>query len=467
MFHRTETKVNPTPIERKTHTSQHVTSFAEFLSNGGNHDLSNIAAIRMYMDAMPFYAAVDIRARNFAQIPMRVWDTKAKVFVDDHESMELLKKPNADVTGSEFLEQYASFFDITGDSFLFASGRAANPPLELATVAPYNITFGTGQRFGILHVPDTITTTDSIAGGTRFVAKDVDGMIRFQSGLEESQELWHTRKFNPLRSGTNFFGMSTARPVFLEIQQYLSGNNNNWSILKRGARVSMAWVNNKLEPLTDGQWDRMIEEKAKYEGDLNAGGAPILDGVDIKSISMSNVDMQFKDLQDAMLARILSVYGIPLALFMDKSMTLNNLEVSMVQLFDNAVLPLTRYLYAELTQFILMRYKNSENLEYRFNADDIEALQVRIIESAKKKSEVNVSTMDELRAMLGGEDLPNGDGSVILAPKGTAPLNFDPVIEPPAVSSKFFELMQEVKNDDGTRRYSDDEIKTISDDRGL
>ncbi len=454
------------PIEYKS-SSFPTSSFFDFLSVGANNDLADFVAIQMYMDAMPFFNAVDMRARNFAAIPIRVWDKSKAEFLDDHPVLELLQNPNADTTQLEFLYQYASYFDITGDTYLFAGGRVNAPPLELATVPPQRTTFGFGNKFGILHVPDTITISTAGQGSSVFEATEVEGMIRFYE--REDRELWHTRQFNPLRSSSNFRGMSRAKPIFLEIQQYLSGNNTNWSMLKRGTRLSMAWVNNRGEALTETQWNRMQEEAQKYAGDLNAGGTPILDGMDVKTIQQTNREMEFKDLQEAMLSRISTVYGIPLALLLDKSMTLNNLETSMLQLFDNAVIPLTNYLYAEMTQFLLRRYPDSENLEFRFNEGDITALRVRIIETAERQSKIGVNTIDEIRTIIGDEALATG-GDVVLVPANMIPVGDDGFTDDNLqrpTASKFSELMRDVKNDDGSRRYSDLDIKTIADERGL
>lgn len=463
-----ENKSIETPSESKSVPNIPYTSFAEYLINGGNKDLANIVAINMYMEAMPLFTAVDMRARNFAQIPLRVWDTKKKEFVDDHPVLALMSQPNADVTGSEFLYQYASYFDITGDSFLFAGGRVENPPLEVATVPPFNITFGGSVKFGILHVPDSIMVTTQGTGTFNFESEEVDGTIRFYDDMN-MRELWHSRQFNPLRSGSNFWGMSRAKPAFLEVQQYLSGNTTNLSMLKRGTRISMAWVNNRGEELTENQWSRMQEEAKKYAGDMNTGGTPILDGMDVKAISQTNRDMEFQKLQESMLARIASIYGIPLPLLLDKSMTLNNLETAMLQLFDNAVIPLTKYLYDDLTRFVLKRYPDSENLEFRFNEGDITALRVRIIENAKRQNEINVNTIDEIRTLIGDEELASG-GDVILKPANLIPIGSDDFTEDnltKPTANKFKELMREVKDDQGLRRYTDLQLDDICLERNL
>jgi len=199
-------------------------SFPEFLMGNGNGDLSSFAAIMLYMDAMPLFNAIAMRSQAFAQIPIRVWDKAKQEFINDHAALDLLAKPNADVSQMEFLEAYSSFYDITGNSFLLATGRLTKPPLELMTVPPQSVTFGVGNRFGILHVPDTIRVTTFGGGQNLFEAEDTPDMgIRFTDGLDK--ELWHSRTFNPLRSSTNFWGAfqsatSVARITAVCIRQY-------------------------------------------------------------------------------------------------------------------------------------------------------------------------------------------------------------------------------------------------------
>lgn len=394
-------------------------AFADFLMNGNNGDLSAFAAIQMYTDSMPFYNAIDIRARHYSQIPIRLFDKATNEFIDKHPVLDLLNNPNSDISGLEFSYSYVSFFDITGNVFLLATGRVERPPLELITIPPQNITFGISTTFRLLNIPDWIQVTASSSGITdRFFAEEVregnQTSIRYYNETRD-RELWHMRMFNPKRNHGNFWGMSKAKPIFLEIQQYLSGNNNNWSILKRGSRMSVAWVNNRGEELTETQWERLQEQADKYRGDMNAGGTPILDGMDIKDIQAKNTDMQFKELQEAMLSRISIVYGIPLAMLLDKSMTLNNLETSGLLLYDNAVMPLAVYMYDELTRFLLPRYKNTENLTFKFSENDIPVLRPRVLENAKRQSELNVNTMNEIRTVIGDKPLDEGGDTVFIS----------------------------------------------------
>jgi len=440
-------------------------SFPEFLLRGGNADLSAFAAIELYSDVMPLFNAISMRSDGFSGIQPRLWDKKKMQFVDG-EVLELIKTPNADISQCEFLEQNSSFYDITGDNFLLATGRVENPPIELAVVPPQSVEFGsTSNKFGILHVPDKINI--NTAHGQRVVFRAIEDPklgLRFIND-ERDKELWHMRTFNPVRSSSRFRGLSKAKPIWRELQQYASGNTNNLSILKRGTRLSMAWVNNRGEELTETQWGRLQEEAQKYAGDINAGGTPILDGMDVKPIQATNRDMEFKDLQEAMFSRISTIYRIPLSLLLPKSMTLNNLQTAMLHLFDGAILPLTTRIYSEFTRFLLPRYKGMENIEFRFNENDIEALRLRMIETAKTQAVAQVNTTNEIRTILGYEALEN-NGDTVLVDSNKVPLGSDAFtgdnLTAPGSSSKFIELMKNVKDSGGNQKYSDEEIKLMA-----
>ncbi len=340
------------PVRTKSFSTPNI-SFIEHLQFGGNFDLAIHLTIEMYKKASPLFNAIDIRARNFARVPIQVWDKKSKDWVLEHPALDLLSNPNADQTDIEFFEALASYFDITGNAFLMITGRLTNEPLEIFNVRPQDAQFGiqTSRIFPTL--PAEITISDSDGQINTFTIDEVRGLgVRYVS-QDQLKEIWHIRKFNPTRSRTSPWGLSRAQPLLMEIQQYIAGNTNNLNQLKRGTRLSMAWVNNRGEELTETQWQRMQEKANKYRGEHNAGGTPVLDGMDVKTIQATNRDMEFKELQTATLSQISMIYGIPLPMITNSAATMNNLGTSNVQLWDNAITPLTTYLYAELTRLLM------------------------------------------------------------------------------------------------------------------
>jgi len=458
-------KIQSNSLTTKSFNSTPDVSFAEWLLRGGNKDLSNYEAMRLYSETMPLFNAVDMRSRLFSMLPVRVRDKKTGVYIKDHQSLELLESPNADVTGNEFLQSLCSFYDITGDAFIIATGRFNKPPIEIMAHSPQKITFGAGGRFGVLPVPSYIEALNSITGANRFKAEEAPSGIRFRES--DDRELWHIRSFNPMRSQLNFWGMSRARPVWLEAQQYSEGNKNNLSQLERGARLSMVWINNRGEELTETQWQRIQEEAEKYRGSQNAGGNPVLDGMDVREMQSTNRDMEYQKLQTDMLSRISVQYGIPLPFLLMQSMTLNNLETASLQIYDNAIIPLTKVIYPELTRFLMPRYRGSENLEFTFNQHDIPALQGRLLEMAERQTRIGVNTDDELREIIGYSELSEG-GDVIYKPANMIPAGTDIDAETEkAFAARFVDSMRNSVGADGERKYSDDDIVTIARRRGI
>jgi len=450
-------------LQQKQYIAPVGLSFAEFLYTNGNGDLSNFEAIRLYEQNMPLYNAVDMRARLFSEIPVRVWDRKAKKYVE-HDSTELLYRPNADVTQNELLYSLASFLDITGDTFMVATGIFDKPPKELMVQAPQRMNFSVASKqFGLLAIPASIQMTEQITGRTTFRAEETatSGGVRFRS--DTLQEIWHARQFNPRRSQTNFWGMSRARPLWIELQQYASGNTNNLSMLERGSRLSMVWINNRAEELTETQWQRIQEEAEKYRGSKNAGGNPVLDGMDVREMQASNRDMEYQKLQTDMLTRTSVTYGIPLPFLLAQSMTLNNLTTASVQLYDMAVLPLTNFLYAEMTRFLMPRYKGSENLEFRANPNDIESLRTRLIDATAKESLIGVSTDNELRAVIGHANI-GADGDTVYKPANMIPAGESAIdgASDKSLAARFIKNLENSLDANGDRKFTDAQIIDIA-----
>lgn len=392
-------------------------SFYDCLYNGGgiySQDLSIIHTLNLYSSVSPFYLAVDKIARAVSEIQMKVKDTNSDEFVD-HDVLELLSHPNATMSACEFMYELSTYFSVTGNAFMVSTGRPGVPPLELWSIQPQRITPQYGVVDEVSPAPSRYQMNSTLQNAIFFDEDEIkDGQFSTIRYFNESKgELWHVKQLNPFLNVNNFYGMSKARPLMLELEQYVSGNVNNLSLLKRGARPSTAWVNNRGEELTETQYERILEEAAKYSGDQNAGGTPILDGMDIKEMSQNNRDMQFKELQDNMKADIYNIYGVPLALMSENVMTLNNLETAQIQFYDNAVIPQIDYLTTELTRFLMYRYKNSENLIITYAPSDIEVLRPRTLDNATKLNSLNVNTMNEIRTVLGEQELEEG-GDVIM-----------------------------------------------------
>lgn len=411
--------------------------FKQYIHDG----VSMRGSLQLYSCVSPFYLAVDKIAKAFSEIEFKVKDKSTGEFID-HPVLDLLANPNAGMSAIEFKYQISTFFSVTGNNFMISTGRLNAEPLEIWPVLPYNVTPQKTSKQTPSYVPSNYFVYSSEGRQMNYVADDVDnnGFSTIRYYYQDSAELWHSKHIDPL-SDYSFFGLSKATPLFTELQQFAAGNTNNLSLLNRGMRSSVAFVNNRGEELTETQYGRIKEEASKYSGASNAGSTPVLDGMDIKEMSQNNRDMQFKELQDQMKAMIFNVYGIPLALMSESVMTMNNLETSQVQFYDNAVIPQFKYIANELTRFLMYRYPDSENLEITFSPASIEPLRARAINNAGQLNNLNVNTINEIREAVGHQPLSNG-GDSIMGPSSQVVVAGNDAPSEKSIKEQFIEKMR-------------------------
>lgn len=392
-------------------------SFADYLNSNGQGDLRAFETLRLYKQCQPLFTAVNMRAEAFAQLKLRVYDTKNEEFIDDHPVLDLLAKPNPDNNSKSFLKAYASYYDITGDTYLVATGDPREAPLEVFIEPPQNIVprpADSGDYVGGAGVAGCYVVGGMHGDKYKLADGELGGSFRYYDG--DDRELWHTKDFNPFMSKWNMLGMPKASPLWLQIQQFVEANINNYSMLARGARPSLAWVWQHDTPMTDEQFERWREQVKAYEGAANAGRQLAVDNMKPEQISQSNSDMEFSENRKTVKTEIFGTYEIPLPLVAAEQMTLDNLKTSTLLFYDNAVLPLADTLLDSLSAFLLPRYPDSEGLIITYNANEITAIRQRMLDETATEKGLGVLTYNEIRSQIGREALAEG-GDVILVPQ--------------------------------------------------
>lgn len=460
-------KITPSRLETKSNNIYRAPvdlAFADFLIRNNQFDLSFAHQIELYSTVMPFFNPVDIRAEKVADTPIRLFDESAEKFIPEHDILKLLANPNDMMTGPDFMYAMASFYDITGNVGILSTGDVTKPPIEMAIISPSRmIASGVDLMAGLVsNVPTQISLTSDGMTNIIFKPEATPEGIRFYNA-DRDKELWVTRSFNPRMNTRTFFGMSRAMPLMFELEQFNEGSINNLANLKNGSRLSMVWQNNRGEPMTDDQWSRMTEMAQKYMGSQNAGGTPVLDGVEAKSIASNNREMEFQQLQADMFARCHVIYDVPLSMVTNEASTFDNVKSGQLSLWDNATGPLNNRLHASLTRFLMPRYGETD-LKLTMNPHDIPALRLRTIEEAEKQNMINVNTVDEIRELLGDEPIASGVGADIYAPATLVPLGSAATlgaVDDAQAAGNLKAFLALRRNDDGSARYTEAEIKSI------
>ena len=358
----------------------------------------------------------------YASIDFVLKDKATGEFITKHPVLDLLNKPNGIDSTFEFKKALASNFLISGNAFLLLGGDINQPPLEIWNIPPVDIQLqnqAIGETFGGLYPSGYLYTAlganlasqerglNSLGAVLTFTASEDFDAIHYYNG--DMRELLHFKEYNSGLATQRFYGMSRAFPAFIELDQYLQGNINNLSLLKRGARLPIALINTTGEMLTDEQYRRIKESIKGFSGAANAGYTPFLDGMDVKIIGQSNVDMQFKDLREAMKIAIANCYGFPLALFSESVMTLNNLQTARLLLDKDAVIPMINQINQKLDKYLLSRYPDGDRYEFDVDLTQMESYKSEVLNNALIASQIGVNTVNELRREQGYEDIEEGD----------------------------------------------------------
>ena len=141
---------------------------------------------------------------------------------------------------------------------------------------PQTITLRNGKK--TFFFPDTITVSRQSDNRTyNLDERRVEGIKTARYIYQRESEIWQIKATNLIELNFALWGVSNAQPLWLEIQQFIEANVNNYSLLRRGGRPSLGWAWTGSSPMSDAQFVRAQQELKKYEGAANAGRMAIID----------------------------------------------------------------------------------------------------------------------------------------------------------------------------------------------
>lgn len=396
-------------------------SFYDFLRGSNLQNLAAFQALSYYTNVSIIYDAIDDIITPGKVIQPVLFNEKKQDWIVDHELLDLLNKPGGGMNGQLFRESWLLNKLAVGTSFMIATGNKDKPPLELLIGYAQDMTLDS-DRNGFLNriiqsgtsESNTYTRDDTVA----------DNMFRYFS-KDEQKEMHISRTSNIRFGGTNQWGLSPLKPLMLEIEQFISQNVHNDSILKRGATPSLLFSSEGS--LSDDQYTRLNDSVIDYyQGAMNAG-QPIIgeNGMTVSNLSITNKDMDYDNMVKSLSARMYNIYNIPLPSVMTGTMTMANLEASRLIKYDDAILPAVNDMFSELTGFLVPRYRDLEGYFLTYDPASIEALEPRRLANATVVKGLNVISTDEMRTTFLKREPLGGAGDEVLIPSNLLPLTSD------------------------------------------
>ncbi len=386
-------------------------SWYDAASRGGN-DLKAFIALRLADETSVVNTAVDIITREFGILKLQLKNRKTNAVMLNHPVLDLLNSPNPVISGKLFMIELASFYLVTGNTYIIATGNISQPPLELFLPFPQSIIIQQGRNDTFPDIYEVTSDTNLL----RFSRREVERKFRFYNG--PLQEIKQIRGYNS-RQGS-LYGNSPLNSIFPEIEQFNESSIHNLALLLNGARPSgvlMFSGDGEEEALTDDQYMRLKAEfNNMYTGSSNAGRVLIAEGssgVHYQDMMINNRDMDFLKLKENVENKIYNRLGIPLPLVMQGRQTFDNLKEARELLYDNTILPLADVVLDEMTAFLLPRYKDLKDWFITYNESDIPALRGRRVRELVSRSKLGIYSTNELRTQDGSEAISGKEGDII------------------------------------------------------
>lgn len=374
------------------------------------------SAKALYKDSPAVSIPINLVADLFANVKVGL-QVKDELLLD-HPVLDFIGHPSPHYSKELFMETVAKDYLITGEMAVVTLGNRKRPPLSMQPIGPENLSphqDGTTDAVGRWEV--TGRTLTGVYTGDMF-AQD---RISYVDEHNPLRELSHVRNYNPEGNSLGR-GHSLLVSASREARQTILSTQHNVSLLENGGRISLVFhFEEDMEP----EEFEAIQEKivAQYSGVLQTGSVGVTAGgkMSIEELGKSPKDMDFVNLHELASRAIALVYKVPLPLVTQSRQTQNNVEVSVLALYDDAVLPLANRILGGLGSFLLPRFGITDPSAKLVPVhDSVTALTMRRNSELIKLKNINIQTVNELRAILGLKPVEAGDE--VLVPANMIPV---------------------------------------------
>ena len=435
--------------------------FYAYLQGSGMQNLATYQALNYFANVSVLYDAVVDIVEPAKKIRSVWYNPKKKDWITEHESLELLENPGGGMSGDLFKEFWLTNFLVANNAFVTATGDVRKPPLELLYAYGQDMQLISDNKGYLNEIKQTQQGSTALSYFRDNLARD--NTFRYYT-KELEQELLVTRTFNVRFGMNNQWGMSRLKPIMFELEQFISQNMHNDSLLKRGASPSLLFsAEGELSKTQYSRLNDMIIDY--YSGPMNAG-KPILgeNNMKVSNLSQSNKDMDFKEMLASLKARIYNIFNIPLPSVMPQQMTLANLESSRLMKYDDAILPAQESFDSQMTVLLRPRWKDLNGYVLTYNPDEIEALEPRRLANAQIVNGLQLLSTNEQRSTYLQREEVGPAGDDILIDSSKVPLARDKVVDDndaasPRAAQKPEPGQTEPEGNDGGTLDEDDPIR--------
>jgi len=390
--------------------STHETKYAGFgplLARAGAHprwmqrDAATLAR-EGYEQNPIVHRCVRLIADNAAAVPIVLYrgHGTARTRLVDHPLLNLLRRPNPLQSGNRLIQEFLSYYLISGNAFMERVGPDGRAPVELWVPRSDRMKVIPG-RFGLPR-----GYVFNLGGGEkRWPADEVTG----------ESPILHFRTYHPT---DDWYGLAPIAAAAYAVDQHNAASSWNFHMLKNGGRPSGAFVFEPADGAAGLTEEQVAEIKAQIAeenaGAGNAGRHLLLQGGwKYQPLGLSAKDIDWSRGKELSALEIAQVYEVPAPLLhLQGTMTYANFREARLHLYEDAVLPLLKTMLAELNNWLTPRF--GDDLSLAYDEDAISALAPRREAVWARVQAADFLTVNEKRDAVGFD--PIGGGDVLVAP---------------------------------------------------
>lgn len=403
------TKKDPKTIEYKTQSSSVVWplsqgSFLEYAMGYGGRVTASMA-MQFYRTNSTVATAVDKIASKIEQITPILKVDGSNEIINQHPILDLLKNPNPFDVWQDFIGKLSRHYLLTHDSHLSMMGNNKYPPIEIYALKPQNVF--------VSQAPDYFPSSYQVTVGPgigNYLRSEQKRVVRYLDG--QFKEIYHIMGFSSRND--ELYGDSPLEAAAMETKQQIKGKLHNMSLLDNGGRLSLLVAFKDPDGIDD---DEHQQRKKRINEDLggsaNAGKIAVISGaeVEMKEIGVSNKDMDFVELENIASRAIYQRYEIPLPLISTDASTYDNYENAIFDLYENTILPIADILFSGISKAVLPRYK-LDGVSLSYDPESIKVLMRQMLKEIETRRNINIETINELRALLPNRESIDGGGTL-------------------------------------------------------
>lgn len=332
----------------------------------------------VYSSIPQFKAVIDKKALMFANMDLQLIDKKTGDIIEDSDFVKLIKNPNILQSMNDWLRQYKLQEQVYGNQFMYKNkpSSLAKYPVALWNVSPYYIKpHLTGKLWDQIELSGIIQKYEYTEHG--------------KSRNFTPDEILYSRindLDNPIIGCSPVMNLKfplTNTKLAYEYRNVIMGEKGAIGILSNQSKDSMGSV-----PMTPEEKERIHDEYIKKNG-VKSGQKRVLlteAALNWQPMTYPTKDLLLFEEIDANMITLCDAFGININIFSSKNATYENVKNSMIQTYQDTIIPEADQFTQSLSSFIGI----PENIELRASYDHIQ-----ILKDAKTASADRLKTMIE------------------------------------------------------------------------